>query len=254
MNNDMFYADQFEERLRFGDVISGPQWAYAHVTHPPAADQAFEVRLSTPLAVLLTPCCQVGKARSLNIAPLNPISGVRQIFSNKHFAEDPLRIDAKVEPNLCLPESRWNELEPGVRDERIAGGAVYALKSLFVYEGKPPILPDFKFKVSDRDEKGAPVEVDGRWYYVDFQEASRVSIAADQQQRASNWKKLQVSVETRELLRRKLANFYAEPPIEDLQQLEGRKPLPTSSERGTFPQARPCEKSRPLRTQQFGLL
>jgi hypothetical protein len=99
-------------------------------------------------------------------------------------------------------------MNPGEKANRIAKGNAYVFADEFVYAPNA-LLPQYVVHI-----KGGNLETG--FYVVDFRDS--IKIACDQIQRRYSpeaAKVLQLSVETRNFMRQKIADFYQRVPDED---------------------------------------
>jgi len=204
----MFYHDcsQMEQTLRFGDVIQGFPVCFSVIDNP-SHQSAFNITVSAPThAVVLSPCCSI-KDKVLAIAPLKQLEN--SIFTNPYLAEDPTRINIKIPAENSLPPSAWENMPLEQKANRLAKGQAYVLLDEFVYA--PNELFN-EYTVNRRDGN-----IQTRYYGVDFRDSIKIRCDRITNSKYSPGvsKILQLSVETRELLRRKIVSFYQRVPDED---------------------------------------
>ena len=211
----MFYTDDPNKVLRFGDVTSGFISSIPQLKAPLTANQhpEYKLELSAPkYCAVLSPCCSVGEG-TLSLAPLQPLTG--NFFKNPYFVENLERINQLVEPERAYAPADWDALPEETRRQRLESGKDYAFKEYFIYSEHDMIQP--KYQVVHRKivfETGS--------YAIDFRKMFRISCplirdsndaVADQQLLDS--KILQLSVDAREDLRQKLAYYFQRRPDED---------------------------------------
>jgi hypothetical protein len=204
-----FYEEKPERTLRFGDVIVGFQVVIPQI-HKPTINVScsWGISISQPsYFVIMTPCCSIEK-KCFNLAPL---SHIRPSFlSNKYFREDLTRINRKVLPELSVSTELWNDPKFQPRREKLlAEGEAYTNKELFIY------APHDLLAKYTLDYK-PPVEM--HYYMIDFKTIYKIDcnqIDRDKDPPAEI-KLLQLTVQTREELRRKLSLYYGQIPEEDL--------------------------------------
>lgn len=224
----MFYAESFEDRLRFGDVLCDLPSAHVSLSGPPApigAGPELTLEVSTPLSVLLTPCCEVGNTNSLTLAPVSRLNKYVKLLRNDYFREDLLRLNEKAPPEKCIPSGEWDALVPSEQERRLAKGSVYALNYLFAYPVREPVLTPYD-AVTDVGNGRETLTIG--YYLIDFREAYRLSIVKERHKEFTSCKKLQLTPETREQLRRKLSQFFAEPPDEDVAAMAAARGAPVA--------------------------
>lgn len=179
----------------------------------PESDTKYSIGITVPrFSVVLTPCCSIENKTIL----LTPLVGLRNtLFRNPYLAEDPTRLNRPVPPQKAVSPYVWeNKLSAEERQKRIGEGAIYAFDSLFVYE-KHFLLP--KYAVDTRDGK-----LETNCYMIDIANTYRMNY--DKINRytpvPANVKRLQLSAQTRQELRDKVAYYYGRVPDEDKVLLE----------------------------------
>ena len=212
----MFYQAEMDIELRFGDVIKGFVFTEPQVNEPmlgPESDAKYSIGITAPrFSVVLTPCCSIENKTIL----LTPLIGLRNtFFGNEYFAEDPTRLNRPVPPQKAVSQYVWeNKLSEAERQRRLRERAIYAFDNLFVYK-EHPLLP--KYTVNTRDGK-----FQTGYYMIDV--ANTYKMNCDKiirnQPAPANVKCLQLSVQTRQELRDKVAYYYGRIPEEDKVLLE----------------------------------
>jgi len=203
----MFYLDNFQmdEMLRFGDVIQGFPICFSVIDNP-SDKSAFNISVSAPTnAVVLSPCCSI-EDKVLAIAPLKQLEN--KIFANPYLAEDLTRINTLISAEKSMPPKRWENLDEEKKANLMAQGESYVFVDKFVY-APHDLFPEY---VIHRKEG----QVKTRCYVVDFRDS--IKIGCDRINRAyvpGPAKILQLSVKTRELMRKKIGSFYQRRPAED---------------------------------------
>lgn len=203
-----FYDDSPEEILRFGDVITGFQFATPG-THDPSTEMHndWAIAVSSPAyAAVMTPCCSIEK-KAFALAPLVEIRPT--FLKNEYLAEDLSRINRRVAPEHCMPRLDWEKLPFEKKQSYLAEGHAYVFIDCFIYEAHD-LLQKYTFK-----RKEGPIEVGH--YMVDFKSICRVDCnLVDRGKPAPpGTKNLQLGVSTRQALREKLSFYYARVPEED---------------------------------------
>lgn len=225
----MFYSETHQALLRFGDVLECFPSAHA-VVETPAATQPgqgeFEIQLAQNLAVILTPCCEIGKSVHLTLAPLYPLSRWPYPLKNEYFREDPLRLNCRTDPERCVPHREWAMMDELERQDRLSKGPVFAFNYVFVYPNQPPVLSDAEF---DFDLGDGRQTYTSKWHYVDFHDAYRVRITKERHKEFADEKKLELTVDNRNALREKLSQFYGQIPEEDRVPITATATFPSPS-------------------------
>ena len=202
----MFYVDssQMDTMLRFGDIIQGFPICFSVIDNANQSD--FNITVSTTTyAVVLSPCCSI-EDKVLAIAPLKKLDN--RIFVNPFLLEDPMRINTKIPAEKSVSPFHWDNMDIGERTNRLAKGEAYVFVEKFVFA---PSDLFSEYTINRRDGN-----IQTRHYVVDFRDSIKIAcehINRDYSPGAA--KVLQLSVETRELMRRKIGSFYQRVPDED---------------------------------------
>jgi hypothetical protein len=157
--------------------------------------------------VVMTPCCSI-EEKCLVLAPL---SRIRPSFlKNPFLAEDLTRINRRVSPEQSLPPDAWTRMGPEEKAVRTAEGEALVFQDAFVF-APSPLLPPYRL-----DRQGGAVEMDH--YMVDFKAVFRLesSLVARGKPLPEGLKILELSIESRQDLRDKVALFYGRVPAEDV--------------------------------------
>lgn len=203
----MFYLDrsQMEATLRFGDIIQGFPICFS-VIDKPSHQSNFNITVSAPnYAVVLSPCCSI-KDKVLAVAPLKQLEN--KLFANEYLAKDPTRINIKIPAQKSVSALAWEKMDTLEKMNRMAKGDAYVFADEFVYAPNA-LLPEYPI-----NRKGEKFKTG--FYVVDFRDSIRIVCDHIQRQYSPDAAKvLQLSVETRDLMRRKIADFYQRIPDED---------------------------------------
>jgi len=205
----MFYAKEMSKALRFGDVLKG-YFLTTPVIKEPALNGHIEtcnIDVNFPsFVVVMDPCCEIGH-KSISLTPLLPIRG--SFFDNPYLAKDLTRINRKMEPRQAIPPHAWDKLSPEEQAKRLAVGREYAFISLFVYE-KHDLLP--RYTVHRRDRT-----IETNYYMINFRNTYKLCCDKINSPKDAplESKVLELSIETRQELRDKVAAYYARVPLED---------------------------------------
>jgi hypothetical protein len=210
-NSESFYKEEIDPVLRFGDVLTG----YVAITpkirqpnHPasiPILD--WDINVSYPeFLVVLSPCCSIED----NLICLAPLIKVQNTFlKNPYYKEDLTRVNRKNEPQNAFIPSKWDEKSPLEQQQLRSKGLSYALLNYFVYD-QHPLLPIYTVTI-----RGETLEI--RYYMVDFRMMYNLKckkiIKPDNA--PIETKCLQLSIQTREELRLKIAHYFGRPAEED---------------------------------------
>jgi len=204
----MFYIDtsQMEETLRFGDIIQGFPVCFS-VIDTPSYQAEFNIKVSAPTyAVVLSPCCSISD-KVLAIAPLEKLEN--KLFTNPYLSEEPTRINSKVPPEKSVAPIHWENMPPEKKANMAAKGDAYIFVDKFIY------APSDLFQEYTINRKDGNIKT--QYYAVDFRSSNKISCDSikNPQYLPGASKVLQLSVETRELMRRKIASFYRRMPEEE---------------------------------------
>lgn len=204
----MFYLEnsQMETTLRFGDVIQDFPVCFP-VIDKPSSKEPFHIKVSTQThVVVLSPCCSISD-KLLAVAPLEKLSA--KFFSNPYLAEDLTRINIKIPAEKSLPPDAWEEMSSEEKVNRLAKDDAYVLVDNFIY-APYALFPEYKV-----DRRNGNISTGH--YYIDFRTSIRISYGqiTNPKFQPGPCKVLQLSVETREQLRKKIASFYQRVPAEE---------------------------------------
>lgn len=210
----MFYAESTSKALRFGDVLRG-YFSTTPIIEEPALEEPFkqyniDVSLSK-FSVVMDPCCQIGN-KAISLIPLMSIYG--SFFDNPYLEEDLTNVNRKMKPQQSIPPHAWEQLPQEKKQERLAVGIVYAFVNLFVYEENDR-LPPYNVPRREGDKSTS-------YYMISFRDIHKLccdKIVTPEDSPLKS-KVLELSVETRQELRQKVAAYYATPPKEDRVLLE----------------------------------
>jgi hypothetical protein len=155
----------------------------------------------------MTPCCSI-EEKTIALAPL--IQVYPAFFDNPYLAEDLTRINRIMTPEQSVSPTVWGQLGEEERKRRLAEGNTYAFINHFIYQ-KHESYAEYTLH---RKTKGNVVT---NYYMVDFRNIYRViceKIITPSNAPIES-KHLQLSIETRDELRVKIARYYSRVPQED---------------------------------------
>jgi hypothetical protein len=215
----VFYDDNPQEFLRFGDVVRGFIVTEFNLKQPVfgADTQDYFYRTESKIpgyCAVLTPCCSIGESAMLLLTPLKPI--LRDFIKNPYFVEDLTRINRLMKAEESMPPDRWSQLQVAERLRRQAAGQAFASLSHFIYEGHA-LLKKYPLRGADVGH-----------YMIDFQDILTVrcqmikrpeAMGTDDQPIVKS-KVLQLSVAARADLRAKISHYFYRPPAEDVVAME----------------------------------
>jgi hypothetical protein len=124
----MFYQDEMDNALRFGDVLRG-----FILTSPILNDidsmEHYKIVVFQPTScVILSPCCSIGH----DVLTLSPLISVRgSFFNNPYFSQNLTRINREMEPQKAFPPHIWERFPEKVKQEKLKEGFSYI--SGFIY-------------------------------------------------------------------------------------------------------------------------
>ena len=204
----MFYEPNMDNALRFGDAIEGLV-SVVPIFKDLSSNFEYNLDISLPsYSVIMTPCCSI-EDKEVAIAPLVPIKDA--YIQNPYFTEDFTRLNNKIEPRSFLSDTVWAKLPPEEQARRISVGPAYFSSELFFYEGHP-LLPSYTLKY-----RGGLTHTT-TCYMVNFKSIYKIKcdkiIRSTQNQFET--KRLQLSIQTRDLLRDRLNFFFGRVPDEDI--------------------------------------
>ena len=211
----MFYESVNSKILRLGDVVKGYISPSTKIKQPflsleNSIYHNYTVNFEVPrFSVVLTPCCSIGEYNMICLSPLVELK--KDFFKNPYLIEDFTRINREIEPDKAIAPDDWQKKSPQEQQTELARGKAYMEYYLFIY------APNDSFPPYER--KGQQTQ----YYMVDFRNMptlkcdlikSRENTSEeDTNILASKW--LQLSIQTREELRMKLANYFGRRPAED---------------------------------------
>lgn len=210
----MSYTQNPNDVLRLGDVLTGYVSSVPLLKEPSSDNKHidYSLDLSMPAySVVLSPCCSIGNA-TLTLVPLEQVN--KKLFANPYFVEDLTRINKPVPPELAIPPDEWDKLSEEAKDSKRNVGKSYTFAELFIYLSHGLLLP---YEITYR-KNIFPIG----HYMIDFQKIFRVrcelvrsSNSNPTDQKLLDSKILQLSVDSRDDLRKKLAWYFGREPIED---------------------------------------
>jgi hypothetical protein len=202
----MFYQQNIDEALRFGDILKGYILAASNIEEP-SLSKNYKIDINLPAyCVVLSPCCSIGE-KTISLSPLVEMRG--SFFDNPYLAEDLTRINRKMEPQQTVSPQIWERFPPEEKQKRLEVGYEYGFIEFFVYE-KNDLFP--KYIINRRNGN-----IETNNYMIDFRNTHKVSCEKIITPKNAPLKSkiLQLSIETRSELRLKIAKYYARIPIED---------------------------------------
>ena len=173
----------------------------------------YKVDINFPnLCVILSPCCTISeKTRNDGIIAMSPLIPIWVgFFDNPYFKEDLLRINRKMNPEQSVTPHIWATFPPEEQGKRMAEGIAYAFLELFMYQ-EHEYLPEYTLTNPKRES------FQTKFFMIDFRNNFKVNCEAlkEGKETLSGARLLQLSVNTRNELREKIASFYGRVPKED---------------------------------------
>lgn len=211
----MFYEPTNSKILRLGDVVKGYLSTKTKIKQPFLSIENsiyhnYTVNFEVPsFSVVLTPCCSIGEYNMICISPLIELK--KDFFKNSYLVDDFTRINREIEPDKAYAPDDWQKIPTEEQQEKLARGKVYIEYYLFIY------APNDYFP---------PYELRGQqtqFYMVDFRniQTLRCDLIKSREHTSEEdtnilaSKCLQLSIQTREELRMKLAHYFGRRPAED---------------------------------------
>jgi hypothetical protein len=208
----MFYAEETDNCLRFGDVVRGYILPNITIKEPilsfKSESHNYTIDVEMPYSVVLTPCCSIGEST----ISLTPLINVRSdFFKNPYYAEDLTRINRLMKPQQSLSPDELEKFSPEEKQISLAKGINYALLNLFIYEENEIFK---KYTLRKREIT---------YYMIDFKNIYTIKCAMVKRPEKAKpedapiieSKVLQLSIQARSELRDKIIYYYSRIPEED---------------------------------------
>jgi len=215
----MFYAESSSGRLRLGDIVTGYVTAVPKQQEPITSSFVnYNIDVALPLnLVVLTPCCSIGE-KTLSVVPLESIIDAKRksFFKNSNYRNDMTLLNQPHLPN------EWRELGENVTFDA-EDNPLYTYDHLFFY-AEDAHLPKYIVRLKSDESR---IEFEARYYLIDFRNICKVKCdcIASEDERKSNFeshlakmlssKILELSIDSRSDLRKKLAFYFSRVPRED---------------------------------------
>jgi len=195
----MFYSENQQEVLRFGDVVEG------YISSVPIIDKplvdlrngAYSIQLDlSRYYAVMTPCCSIGEG-TISLTPLIQVK--YNFFKNPYFQQDLTNINRVMSPDKSVSSIVWNSLPEEQRQRRIQEGTTYDL------------LPKYRL--------GPTIgKIETNYYMIDFRAIFKLNCKEIKNPKESplESKILELTIPVRNELRDKLADYYKRRPKEDL--------------------------------------
>jgi len=205
----MFYEEQPDRAMRFGDIVEGFVLSSPHVDKPSETYpvREYHIEVNRPrFAAIVTPCCSIGNKTLV----LTPLIEVRPAFlKNPYFAADLTNINRRMSPEEAVAPGTWAIMPPEEKEKRLSAGKAYAFLDCFIY-APHSFLPEYTVHRKEGNlSMGYHMIEFGRMHRV---ECDRVIKAG---QGPLETKLLQLSRQARAELRDKIAEYFGRVPMED---------------------------------------
>ncbi len=211
----MFYEPTNSKILRLGDVVKGYLSSETKIKQPFLSIEnsiyhKYTVNFEVPsFSVVLTPCCSIGEYNMICLSPLIELK--KDFFKNPYLVEDFTRINRKIEADKAYAPDDWQKIPPEEQQEILTRGKVYIEYYLFIY------APNDYFPAYER--RGQQT----RFYMVDFRNIQTLrcdliksrEYTSEEDTNILASKCMQLSIQTREEFRQKLAQYFGRRPAED---------------------------------------
>ena len=204
---DMFYQQNMDNALRFGDVLKGYILAASNIEEPNLS-KSYKIDINLPpYCVVLSPCCSIGE-KIISLSPLIDLRG--SFFDNPYLEEDITRINREMEPQQSVSPKIWEKFPPEEKQKRLDVGYAYAFVELFVYEKN-----DLFSRYTIHRRNG---NIETNYYMIDFRNSYKLSCEKIKtpEDAPLESKYLQLSIQARSDLRAKIADYYLRVPKEDM--------------------------------------
>ncbi len=206
----MFYCDDRAPQFLLGDVLKGFVLTSSHIKNIGQAGAEYQIELMDPaFCAVLSPCCS-NTDDQLCLSPLVEVRGA--FLDNPYWAEDLTLINRRLEPQQTVSPFVWQQLPDSRKQSMLNEGLSYTFYELFLYD-----QCDLFAAYTIHRKAGS---IGTRYYMVDFRNTHKVHCPTRKiVQALLDAKVLQLSVEARDDLRKKIANYYGRIPSEDLRAL-----------------------------------
>ena len=210
MNDAEFYQESSDSGFRFGDVIKGFISATPNVSNPPvnSDNTNYSIDISMSYCAIISPCCSI-KDKVISLSPLLHVN--KNIFRNPYFREDLTRINRVVSPENSVSPTALEKMPPEKKEEFLSKDIAYAFINLFIYK-EHDLFPEYPIRLNSADDFYT------RYYVIDFR--NTFSVNCSKIQNPTNvppgLKYLQLTIDTRNVLRDKITKYYSRLPEEDI--------------------------------------
>jgi hypothetical protein len=206
----MFYSNTLEKSFRLGDILRGFINITPKIKEPffDKQNSDYSITIEYPeYSVVLSPCCSIGD-KKICVTPLMQVR--KSFYSNPHFVEDLTRINRKMRPQDAFAPDKWSVKSEQEKINILKDDFVYSLVELFIYAGHDS-LPSYEMRLPGGKIKKT------NCYLIDFRNIYKVDcdtiLSPDKVPIAAKY--LQLSINSRNELRDKLAYYFSRKPLED---------------------------------------
>jgi len=210
MNDLVFYQESIDPGFRFGDVIKGFISATPNVPNPPinSDNTDYSIEISMSYCAIVSPCCSI-KDKVISLSPLLHVN--KDIFKNPYFKEDLTRINRIVPPEKSVPPIAFEKMPSEKKAEILSNDPSYAFINLFIYN-EHDLFPEYPIRLNGADDFNT------RYYVIDFRNTFRVNCSKIENPTnvPPGLKCLQLTIDTRNVLRDKITHYYGRLPAEDI--------------------------------------
>jgi hypothetical protein len=207
----MFYEniDKYDQALRFGDVIQGFTECTPIINNPhlqKSIDYQIEITNKNFYSIL-SPCCSISD-KIISLAPLMVLRN--SFFNNEYLVEDLTRINKKIPAKFSLPNDAWQKMCPEEKQERLSKEDGFVFNEIFVYQ-KSDLYKEYIIHKKNGN-------IVCNHLMIDFRNIFKVKCEKiiNPNESPLECKVLQLSKETRALLREKIIFYYSRVPKEDI--------------------------------------
>ena len=215
----MFYQKEHSKTLRLGDIVEGFISTRPTMERPnplPSKNKVGIIEIELPAySVVLSPCCSIDSG-TICLTPLIEINN--KIFKSVYLREDPTRLNKTLRPELAIPSDVWNRTDFKEKKEQLlVKGPGYVFDDYFVYEQNELFT---EYTVNMKNESN----IKTNYYMIDFRKIyslmcnmiKREGDLKEEDKPLIQSKRLELSVESRKVLREKLSYFFGRAAPEDL--------------------------------------
>lgn len=220
----MFYNAEIENRLRFGDVVTGYLTAVSNIKEP---FSHVNIEIQNPkYCVVLDPCCEIGKGTII----LTPLEKLHQgLFDIPSVSDDLTNLNKEgISKNFTHPKT-WNKLSDARKLEN-KSKKEFGQRTFFIYEGST-LFPEYTVERSSTynevidpktqlpfyQEVKEPRTFKTRHRMISFKNIQKINcqhiVKTDSMDETiTSSIVLQLDEKTRELLRLKMGYYFRRPP------------------------------------------